>query len=139
MTEEMTIALVASYLVSGAIVYSRTYGIKNSVRQILTWAPLLGLVWLYEKGRNLVDDPLIFGLITAPVVVGFCFYVFDVISLRVHEREFYLHAHHSKNMNGLGLPAENKHYRVTDILFSLILILLWIGWPMLFVVLVRLL
>lgn len=36
MTKEITIALVASYLVSGAIVYSRTYGIKNSVRRILT-------------------------------------------------------------------------------------------------------
>jgi len=36
------------------------------------------------------------------------------ISLKLQGREFYLHAAGSEDMNGLGLPFENKHYKWLD-------------------------
>jgi hypothetical protein len=123
---------------SGAIVYSRTYGLSNSIRQILTWTPVLGLTYYLLRGKNPIDNSFAFGLVTGPIVVGLLYELFDNISWRMNKRSFHLHAAGAKDMKGLGLPWDNNHYKWTDIVFSLTLILMWIGWPMIYVVIIHL-
>lgn len=137
MTKEATAILIVSYSLSGALVYSGTYGLSTFVRRILTAVPVAGIVFFILTGRNPVDDSLNFGMITGPLVIGLLYELFDVISRRRYNRPFLLHASGSKDMKGMGLRRDNAHYRWTDILFSLILILMWIGWPMLFVITVH--
>lgn len=139
MSKEATIVLLSlSYLLSGAIVYSQTYGITKPVRQVLTWVPVLGLIYYGWKGKNPIDDSFVFGLVTGPIAVGLLYELFDMVCWRVNKRSFHLHAAGAKHMKGLGLPWDNNHYKWTDIVFSVILILMWIGWPILYVVLIHL-
>jgi hypothetical protein len=138
MTTEQIIVLIVSYIISGAIVYSRTYGLPKSVRQILTGIPVVGIIYSSLTGKNPIDNSLAFGLITGPIVVGFLYELFDAICWKLNKRSFHLHAVGAKDMKGLGLPWDNSHYKWTDILFSVTLILMWIGWPLLFVVIIYL-
>jgi len=138
MTTEAKIIFIVSYLISGAIVYSRTYGLSNTVRQILTWTPVLGLIYYLLNGKNPIDNSFAFGLVTGPIVVGLLYELFDNICWRLNKRSFHLHAAGAKDMKGLGLPWDNNHYKWTDILFSVTLILMWIGWPMIFVLIIHL-
>ena len=125
-------------MTSGIILYSRTFGINKSIRQILTWLPMVGLGWFFAIGGNPIDMPLMFGLITAPIVIGLLFQLFENVCQRVYKRAFYLHALGAREMNGLGLRSENRHYEGMDMIFSMALILMWIGWPILFVGMIRL-
>jgi len=140
MKTEQTIVLIICYLISGAIVYSRTFGLNKKVRQMLTWTPVAGLIYYILKGKNPIDDSLIFGLLTGPIVTGLLYELFELFSLRFNKRPFRLHARGAKDMRGLGLgfPLDSRGYKWTDMLFSITLILMWIGWPMIFIVLIHL-
>ena len=138
MTTEATIVLIVTYLISGVIVYSRTYGLNKKVRQILTWTPVIGLIYYFINGKNPIDNSFAFGLVSGPIVVGLLYELFDNLCWRLNKRPFHLHAVGAKDMKGLGLPSDNNHYKWTDIVFSVTLILMWIGWPMIFIVVMHL-
>ncbi|MDZ4712461.1 MAG: hypothetical protein SGI89_09060 [bacterium] len=138
MTLEVKILLGITYLISGAIVYSKTYGLTKHVRQILTWTPVVGVIYFLLSGKNPVENSLTFGLLTGPIVVGLLYELFDMICWKLNKRSFHLHAIGAKDMKGLGLPCDNNHYKRTDIFFSVFLILMWVGWPMIFVVIIHL-
>jgi hypothetical protein len=138
MTTEAKIVLVVCYMISGAIVYSRNYGLNTLVRQILTWIPVIGIIHYTFLGKNLIDNSFTFGIVTGPIVVGLLYELFDVICWKLNKRPFYLHAVGAKEMKGLGFIRDNNHYKWIDMFFSVVLILVWIGWPMLFVVVIHL-
>jgi hypothetical protein len=112
-TLEIKILLGVTYLVSGAIVYSKTYGLTKSIRQILTWTPLVGVIYYLLNGKNPIDNSLIFGLLTGPIITGLLYELFDTLCLKLNKRSFHLHAVGAKDMKGLGLPWDNNHYKWT--------------------------
>src|SRR5688500_8927058 len=119
MTTEETIVLIVCYLISAAIVYSRTYGLNKIVRQMLTWTPVIGLIYYILKGKNPIDNSLTFGLLTGPIATGLLYELFELLSLRFNKRPFRLHAVSAKDMRGLGLgfPLDSRGYKSTDMLF----------------------
>jgi hypothetical protein len=138
MTLEIKILLGITYLISGAIVYSKNYGLTKLIRQILTWSPIPGIIYYLLIGKNPVESSFIFGLLTGPIVIGLLYELSDSICWKFNKRSFHLYAAGAKDMKGLGLPWDNHHYKKIDVLFSGILIMMWIGWPMLYVVIIHL-
>ena len=138
MTADIKILLIVCYLISALIVYSRTYGLTKLIRKILTWAPAIGIIYYLLIGQNPVDNSFTFGILTGPMVTGLLYELFDGICWKFNKRSFHLHAVGAKDMKGLGLPWDNNHYKRIDILFSVTIITMWIGWPMLYVVIIHL-
>jgi hypothetical protein len=138
MTTEIKILLVLCYLFSAGIIYSRTYGLTKLVLKILTWTPALGVIYYFLIGMSPIDNSLTFGLLTGPIVVGLLYELFESICWKLNKRSFHLHAVGAKDMKGLGYPLEKQSHKRIDILFSVILIMMWIGWPMIYVVIIHL-
>ena len=69
-------------MISGAIVYSKTYGLTKLIRQLLTWTPLVGVIYYLLNDKNPVDNSVTFGLLTGPLVTGLLYELFEMLSAK---------------------------------------------------------
>jgi hypothetical protein len=134
MGKEFVITLVITYGLSGLMIYSKSYELNPGLRRFLILLPALAIIFYAIKKYDLFENSLRYGLLSGPIVTVLLIELMNWISIKLKGREFYLHASGSKDMSGLGYPFEKAHFQWTDIVFSLILIASWIGWPLIFVI-----
>ena len=130
------ITLFLGYTLSFIIVYSRTYRVSPKTVRLLMLTSLLACIILISYGENIKSIKLLVGFASSPLVIGILFISFNLISRYFFGREFLLHA---KSSIEYLKYRRTKTFKWYDILFSSILILFWVGWPMLFVLILSLL
>ncbi|GAB3290744.1 hypothetical protein GCM10027348_08270 [Hymenobacter tenuis] len=99
---------------------------------------LLGVLYLLIFERSLSLGHILYGVFSWPAIAGVFYDLFDCISLKAHKRPFYLYAKGSDDVVGLGFKKNNPHFKFSDRLFSLILIFIWLSWPIIYIVIYKL-
>ncbi|MGK0487556.1 MAG: hypothetical protein ACJAXB_000732 [Candidatus Endobugula sp.] len=138
MTSTTIIVLCFGYGLSFLIIYSKNFRWVKNQDFWLGVIPFPVILYFILNGESVEGFSIEYGCLTSPLVIGTLNRLFNAWSQRKYGRNYYLHIKGSKDLNGLGLRRHNKHFKISDYIFSSIVVMLWVGWPMIFVVLVNL-
>jgi hypothetical protein len=130
---ELIILICIGLGLSTLILYSKDFGIGRIVRLILTFITVPVIIVYALLGSLMNENTVKYGFLSNPIVVGLFFELFDWLSFKIRGRGFYLHARGSSRIKWLGWPLEQGRFKWSDILFSVILVMLWMGWWIIFI------
>lgn len=113
------------------------YGISIKIQMLLlTPVIAVAIVFLFLA----IDSPFLYfdyGCLITPVVIVLLYNLLNLLSWKIHDREFRLWIRGAKNLKYYQLYGRKDIYSWTDTLFSFILIFTLMGFAALFAVLLN--